>query len=152
MLTQGHDYSADFWAYGVLIYELLCGHTPFAGRNQQWTFEKIVHSTKHLTQSFPARFDSHAKSLIRCLLRPNPSLRIGCLDKGCQEVKEHAFFTSQNFEFDSLMNKTAEVSFKPKVEDVTGTNFDFNIEHELSLDCDSNYAEHFKGLSNSSFH
>ena len=150
MLTQGHDNSADFWAYGVLIYELLCGYTPFVGSNQQRTFEKIVHSTKHL--SFPQRFDSHAKSLIRRLLHPNPSLRIGCLQNGCQDVKEHAFFISQNLEFQQLISKTCEVFYKPKVDDSKNTEFDFNIEHELSLDFDSNYSEHFKGLSNSTFH
>lgn len=149
-MTQGHDNSADFWAFGVLIYELLCGHTPFAGRNQQRTFEKIVHSTKFLT--FPAKFDSHAKSLIRRLLHPNPSLRIGCLQNGCEDVKEHAFFISQNVEFQALINRTCEVSYKPKVEDSTDKGVDFNIEHELSLEFDASYVDYFKGLSNSSFH
>jgi serine/threonine protein kinase len=148
-LTQGHDNSADFWAFGVLIYELLCGHTPFAGRNQQRTFEKIVHSTKHLT--FPTKFDSHAKSLIRRLLHPNPSLRIGCLQNGCQDVKEHAFFISQNLEFHELVNKTFEVTYKPKVDDVKDVELDFDIQEELSLEFDSSYTEYFKGLSNSSF-
>jgi serine/threonine protein kinase len=148
-LTQGHDNSADFWAFGVLIYELLCGHTPFAGRNQQRTFEKIVHSTKHLT--FPTKFDSHAKSLIRRLLHPNPSLRIGCLQNGCQDVKEHAFFISQNLEFHELVNKTFEVTYKPKVDDVKDVELDFDIQEELSLEFDSTYTEYFKGLSNSSF-
>lgn len=148
-MTQGHDNSADFWAFGVLIYELLCGHTPFAGRNQQRTFEKIVHSTKHLT--FPTKFDSHAKSLIRRLLHPNPSLRIGCLQNGCQDVKEHAFFISQNLEFHELVNKTFEVTYKPKVDDVKDVELDFDIQEELSLEFDSTYTEYFKGLSNSSF-
>lgn len=148
-MTQGHDNSADFWAFGVLIYELLCGHTPFAGRNQQRTFEKIVHSTKHLT--FPTKFDSHAKSLIRRLLHPNPSLRIGCLQNGCQDVKEHAFFISQNLEFHELVNKTFEVTYKPKVDDVKDVELDFDIQEELSLEFDSSYTEYFKGLSNSSF-
>lgn len=63
VLTQGHDKSADYWAFGALIYELLCGHTPFESSNQQRTFEKIVHSQKHL--AFPPEFDPHGKSLIR---------------------------------------------------------------------------------------
>ena len=74
VLTQGHDKSADYWAYGVLLYEIINSRTPFESGNQQRTFEKIVHSQKHL--SFPNEFNPHCKSLIRRLLHPNAALRL----------------------------------------------------------------------------
>jgi len=52
-------------ALGILFYELLCGHTPFEGRNQQRTFEKIVQSGKYL--GFPKNFDAHAKSMVKII-------------------------------------------------------------------------------------
>ena len=100
---------------------------------------------------FPSRFDSHAKSLIRRLLHPNPSLRIGCLQNGCQDVKDHAFFESQNVNFFELLSKSAEVSFKPSVDETEEAKFDFDIDDELSRERDAKYADLFKGLSNSSF-
>ena len=34
----------DFWAFGILIYEMLCGGTPFADEEHSRIFVKIVHS------------------------------------------------------------------------------------------------------------
>ena len=35
VLSKGHDKSADYWALGCLVYELLIGHTPFQHDSQQ---------------------------------------------------------------------------------------------------------------------
>jgi len=146
VLTQGHDASADFWAYGVLIYELLCGHTPFAGKNQQRTFEKIVHSQKHLT--FPQKFDAHAKSLIRRLLHPNASLRIGCLQNKCNDVKEHAFFVTQNVSFVKLMTKTTPISYRPELIENTDKSIPTLDAHdEYNAFANPVYDEFFRDLS-----
>lgn len=112
VLTQGHDGSADYWAYGVLVYELLCGGTPFEGKNQQRTFEKIVHSQKYL--SFPGGFDPHSKSLIRKLLHPNPALRLGALQNGFDDIKTHAFFTTQGVNFNKLLAQEITMPYIPK--------------------------------------
>jgi serine/threonine protein kinase len=99
----------DYWAFGVLIYELLCQRTPFLGRNQQRTFEKIVHSQKFL--SFSTKIDAHSKSLLRKLLNPNPSIRLGCLRNGSGDVKEHAYFSGVDFE--KLSSCQIEMPFIP---------------------------------------
>jgi protein kinase A len=111
VLTQGHDKSADYWAYGILLYELLCGHTPFEGRNEQRTFEKIVHSTKHL--QFPRAFDPHTKSIIRRLLHPNPALRLGALQHGFDDIRNHAYFALQNVDFDRLATQDVTMPYIP---------------------------------------
>lgn len=40
----GHDFTVDWWAVGVLIYEMTIGVTPFFNRNRQLLQSKIVHS------------------------------------------------------------------------------------------------------------
>lgn len=125
-MTQGHDGAADLWAYGVVLYELMCGTTPFSGRNQQRTFEKIVHSQKHL--QFQQVFDSHGKSLIRRLLHPNASLRIGCLQNGFKDIKDHAFFLTQNIDFQKLLLKDILISFIP-----TSNNREHEEERGMSI-------------------
>lgn len=74
---------------------MLCKRTPFVGKNQKRTFEKIVESQKYI--SFQRDFDAHGKFLLRKLLNPNPSIRLGCLKNGCKDVKDHAFFGGINF-------------------------------------------------------
>lgn len=92
MLTKGHDKSVDYWAIGVLIYELLCGCTPFESASQPETFKKIVQSQRYL--GFPPKFDPHAKSLIRKLLHPNAGLRLGALQSGFSDIKCHPLFAT----------------------------------------------------------
>ena len=151
VLTQGHDKSADYWALGVLIYELLCGNTPFEGRNQQRTFEKIVNSQKHL--SFPKKFEPHAKSLLRRLLHPNAALRLGALQNGGQDVREHAFFTTQNIDFNKLLHQEIDMSYKPKiVSDADApTNGDLDMDDldlnaEMIATVDDEYESYFGDL------
>ena len=99
-----------FRAFGILLFEMMCGHTPFVGKNQQAVFTNIVHSQKNLV--FGRRFDAHAKSLIRKLLNANPSIRIGCLRNGSADVKEHALFAGINFD-DLLNGRIASIPFIP---------------------------------------
>jgi serine/threonine protein kinase len=39
---SGHTGSVDWWAFGIFIYEMLYGKTPFRGRNRQRTFTNIL--------------------------------------------------------------------------------------------------------------
>ena len=62
--TQSGAFS-DFWALGVIIYEMACGKSPFLGRTERVVFDKI------LTRQFewpPQLQDDHLKSLIDQLL------------------------------------------------------------------------------------
>jgi protein kinase A len=152
VLTQGHDKSIDYWAFGVLVYELLCGHTPFESSNQQRTFEKIVHSQKHL--NFPASFDPHCKSLIRRLLHPNAALRIGALQNGIDDIKNHAFFSMQNVDFKALLNQDVPMAyippkFVPGVSSATSNKIELlDLEFERSVDVADDYAAFFQDLNN----
>ena len=151
VLTQGHDRSIDYWAFGVLVYELLCGHTPFESSNQQRTFEKIVHSQKHLI--FPPNFDPHCKSLIRRLLHPNAALRIGALQNGLDDIKNHAFFSMQNMDFSALLNKDIKMSYIPP-KFIPGVNTSaskiepMDLEFERTVEVDDDYAIFFEDLNN----
>ena len=149
VLTQGHDKSADYWAYGVLLYELICGFTPFESSNQQRTFEKIVHSQKHL--SFPPDFDPHVKSLIRRLLHPNSALRIGTLQSGSQEVKTHASFMLQSVDFTAMMQQEMVMPYIPPAFQINSEErtdiTPFDIEFECSVEVDDSYDRYFLDLN-----
>ncbi|CAN1841453.1 Serine/threonine-protein kinase WAG1 [Linum perenne] len=91
---NGHGNSVDWWAFGVLIYELLYGTTPFKGGSKESTLRNIA-STKQV--SFPPASTSSAEGieaaedLIDKLLVKDPRRRLGS-SKGATDIKRHRFF------------------------------------------------------------
>lgn len=69
-----HSYEVDWWALGILIYEMLVGHTPFAGANTQETYQRVLANQIE----FPECLDHVSRDLILHLLNPNASQRLGC--------------------------------------------------------------------------
>jgi cGMP-dependent protein kinase len=113
VLGKGHTTAVDYWALGVLIYELLVGGTPFEDEQQPKILENIVSSQRNL--QFPKGLDPHAKSLIRKLLHANPTLRLGALKGGVEDIKCHRFFVSNNLDFEALMRYGVPAPYVPSV-------------------------------------
>nr|AML78035.1 putative LOV domain-containing protein [Cathaya argyrophylla] len=85
----GHSSAVDWWALGILLYELLYGHTPFRGKNRQNTFAKILHKDLTFPSIIPASLA--ARQLIHRLLHRDPANRLGS-KRGADEIKQHPFF------------------------------------------------------------
>ncbi|XP_074566960.1 LOW QUALITY PROTEIN: protein kinase PINOID-like [Curcuma longa] len=90
---QPHGSAVDWWAYGILLYELLYGRTPFAGPTNQQTLRNIVKQPL----SFPPddATSSPARHLIAGLLTKDPTARLGSR-RGAADVKSHPFFAGLN--------------------------------------------------------
>jgi serine/threonine protein kinase len=89
---RGYSSSVDWWSLGIFVYELSYGRTPFASKNRNTCFKKIVEEDL----SFPALPDTVSatcKDLMRSLLIKEPSERLGGL-QGASEIKAHPFFSS----------------------------------------------------------
>lgn len=94
----GYDRMVDWWALGVLTYELIAGRTPFEEDDQDQTspvavFRNVKAGIEEV--SFPFR-EPDAVSLIKRLLNQNPARRLGI--GGPSEVKRHKFLTCINFQ------------------------------------------------------
>ncbi|KAG4149305.1 hypothetical protein ERO13_D05G329700v2 [Gossypium hirsutum] len=91
---SGHGNGVDWWAFGVFVYELLYGTTPFKGGSKENTLRNIASSRK---MRFPDAAEveeagiAEAKDLIEKLLVKDPRRRLGCT-KGAQDIKQHPFF------------------------------------------------------------
>lgn len=95
LICVGHGPEVDWWSFGVFLYELLCGRTPFKEETPMKMYEKIVKQE----YIFPEGFDLRAKSLISRLLQKDVKKRWGCFDRGVGDIKEHGFFDLVNWEY-----------------------------------------------------
>nr|AML78017.1 putative LOV domain-containing protein [Hypecoum procumbens] len=85
----GHSSAIDWWALGILLYEMLYGRTPFRGKNRQKTFANILHKDLTFPSSIPVSLP--ARQLIHELLHRDPANRLGSTG-GANDIKQHSFF------------------------------------------------------------
>ncbi|CAD8206083.1 unnamed protein product [Paramecium octaurelia] len=111
---QGHAFTADWWCLGILIYEMLCGKTPFFSENRNQMFRNIVESelkfpsTLHITPE--------CKSLLTSLLKKKPNERLG--NKGdAEEIKKHPWF--KRMDFQRLIAKEIQAPIIPDLQSAT---------------------------------
>ncbi|KAI8063799.1 camp-dependent protein kinase 9 [Gongronella butleri] len=86
--SKGHGKAVDWWALGILIFEMLAGYPPFFDDNSFGIYEKILAGKVQ----FPAHFDPLAKDLLKRLLVGDRSKRLGNLKGGSEDLKRHKWF------------------------------------------------------------
>ncbi|KAF7823509.1 putative LOV domain-containing protein [Senna tora] len=91
---SGHTSAVDWWALGILLYEMMYGYTPFRGKTRQKTFTNILHKDLKFPKSKPVSL--HAKQLMYRLLHRDPKHRLGS-QEGANEIKRHSFFRGVNW-------------------------------------------------------
>ena len=75
ILSKGHGKAVDWWALGILMYEMLAGYAPFYDEDPLGIYQKILEGKL----KFPWHFDRHSKDLIKKLLTADLSKRLGNL-------------------------------------------------------------------------
>lgn len=92
----GHTRAVDWWALGVLLFELLTGFTPSEGGEPPQILVKV--SKGFNSDSFPEGFPTAAAELIRALLQTDPGARLPARPSGVQALKAHSFFANLDWE------------------------------------------------------
>lgn len=109
VLSQGHGKAVDWWALGILAFEMIAGYPPFFDDHPLGIYEKILKNEVF----FPGHIDPYAKSLIRGLLTADRSKRLGNLRGGAKDVMSHAWFTG--VDWGSLERKEIGAPIVPRV-------------------------------------
>ncbi|KAM7303750.1 putative cAMP-dependent protein kinase catalytic subunit [Ixodes scapularis] len=141
VLNKGHDRAVDFWAVGVLMFELLAGTPPFAADDPMKTYNVILKGIDML--DFPRNMSRNAVSLIKRLCRENPSERLGYQKGGIMDIKKHKWF--QSFDWDGLQARTLQPPFEPQIRGpADSSNFDvYPRNFEIPQDETSGWDEDF---------
>ncbi|KAB1226083.1 Phototropin-1 [Morella rubra] len=97
----GHTSEVDWWALGILLYEMFYGYTPFRGKTRQKTFSNILQKDLRFPGSIQVSLQ--AKQLMYRLLHKDPKNRLGSRE-GANEIKCHPFFRGVNWALVRCMN------------------------------------------------
>ena len=114
--SGGHNQAVDFWALGVLLYEVTSGNLPWDAKTEVELRAKVVNGTI----KFPpgavhgADFSPKLKQFIGGLLEKNPNKRLGMLKEGIQGVKRAPWL--RDIEWKALEHRALPPPFRPELD------------------------------------
>ncbi|KAJ2734777.1 Serine/threonine kinase [Coemansia sp. BCRC 34962] len=125
VLEQRYGRAVDWWAFGVLIYEMILGTSPFHGEDENEIFDSILEDEI----LYPVRMSRDSVFICQALLEKDPSKRLGAGPNDADDIMKHSFFTGINW--DDVLNKKIP---PPYVPDIRGrfdvSNFDPEFTNE----------------------
>ena len=129
--TKPYNKSVDWWSFGIIIYEMLAGYTPFYDSNTIKTYEKIMNAPL----KFPDYFDPLVQDLLRGLINRNLSQRLGNLQGGTEDVKNHPWFEEVIWE--KILARCIETPYEPPIKHGQGdsSQFDRYPEDKMHYGC-----------------
>ncbi|KAL4866361.1 hypothetical protein BDV12DRAFT_173116 [Aspergillus spectabilis] len=119
LLDKKYGRAVDWWAFGVLIYQMLLQQSPFRGEDEDEIYDAILADEP----LYPIHMPRDSVSILQKLLTREPELRLGSGPTDAQEVMSHAFF--RNINWDDIYHKRVPPPFMPTISNPTDTsNFD----------------------------
>ncbi|XP_006261688.4 protein kinase C eta type [Alligator mississippiensis] len=119
----------DWWAMGVLLYEMLCGHAPFEAENEDDLFEAILNEEV----VYPSWLPQDAVGILKAFMTKNPNMRLGSQALGGESaILRHPYF--KQMDWDLLNQRQVEPPFRPRIkskEDVSNFDPDFTKEEPI---------------------
>ena len=149
LCNQNHTYSIDYYAIGIIAYELAYGHRPYIGRTKHEVKQLILTQQAHIDyDELPNGYQDEAADFINQLIQRKPKNRLG--RDGISEVINHSWL--KGFDWEALKEKNLRAYYLPK----EGDNFDKKyclqnnklgtetMERYKEITMDSNYNTIFK--------
>uniref|UniRef100_A0A171AUD1 Camp-dependent protein kinase catalytic subunit-like protein n=1 Tax=Triatoma infestans TaxID=30076 RepID=A0A171AUD1_TRIIF len=107
--TKGYGKAIDWWTFGVLLYELCAGYTPFYSKLQAKMYDNISRCRYRI----PYYFSNDLRDLIKHILQVDLSRRYGNLKNGADDIKDHNFYN--NVPWIMLLNREVKAPYIPVI-------------------------------------
>jgi len=138
ILSKGYNKAVDWWALGVLVYEMAAGYPPFFADQPIQIYEKIVSGKVR----FPSHFSSDLKDLLKNLLQVDLTKRYGNLKNAVNDIKNHKWYATTDWI--AIYQKKVEAPFIPKCKGPGDySNFDDYEEEPLRISSTEKCAKEF---------
>ncbi|PWN50305.1 hypothetical protein IE53DRAFT_387399 [Violaceomyces palustris] len=117
LLEQRYGRAVDWWAFGILIYEMLLGQAPFRGDDEDEIFDAILEDEP----LYPIHMPKDSVSILEKLLTRDPAKRLGSGPDDAEEIKAHPFFRDVNW--DDMFHKRVPPPFCPTLKNPSDTSW-----------------------------
>lgn len=107
--SKGHGRAVDWWALGILIFEMLAGYPPYYDENPFGIYQKVLAGKIE----FPKHLDVKAKDLVKKLLMHDRAKRFGCLKNGAEDIQKHKWY--RGIEWDQVAARKVKPAYIPAV-------------------------------------
>eukprot|EP00730_Choanoeca_flexa_P014424 TRINITY_DN6306_c0_g1_i3.p1 TRINITY_DN6306_c0_g1~~TRINITY_DN6306_c0_g1_i3.p1 ORF type:complete len:332 (+),score=40.90 TRINITY_DN6306_c0_g1_i3:81-1076(+) len=111
LYMRGYNKSVDWWALGILVYEMTAGFPPFYADTPMDIYQKIL----ACKLKFPSHVSKELRELLKSLLTNDITRRLGCSIRGPQEIKEHRWLSTVAWE--QLLARQIQAPHVPHIQD-----------------------------------
>lgn len=107
IMSKGYSFAVDWWALGVLMFEMMAGHPPFFAADPTKLYEKVLDGH----YKCPDSMSQDCKGILRGLLQVDPIKRLGSHKDGVHDIKGHIWFYDINWQ--NVLQQRADPPFVP---------------------------------------
>ena len=119
LCNVNHNFSIDYYAVGIITFELMYGHRPYIGKNKHEVKQLILTKQAKVDyEDLPFGFSHDIADFINALIQRKPKNRLG--KNSISEVINHPWLI--DFDWENCLNKKLYAPYVPKY----GDNFDKN--------------------------
>lgn len=126
LLDKKYGRAVDWWAFGVLIYQMLLQQSPFRGEDEDEIYDAILADEP----LYPIHMPRDSVSILQKLLTREPDQRLGSGPTDAQEIMSQPFF--RNINWDDVYHKRLPSPYLPQITSATDTS-NFDSEFTVSL-------------------
>ena len=138
MKGQNHSYVVDYFALGVIGYELMMGRRPYVGKSRKEIKEQMLAKQAFVhVEEIPEGWSEEAVAFVNALLERKPERRLGF--GGIAEVKGHEWL--KGFKWRELEKKVMIAEFVPENKDNYDKKYCNDVE-KIGVDTIERYEEY----------